>query len=318
MTTHTMSLREDRRMGLLDGRVAVVTGAGRGLGREHALALAAEGAAVVVNDLGTGADGSGATSEPATEVVQLITSTGGRAVADASDVADSAAAGALVQAAVDTFGRLDILVNNAGILRDRMAFNLSDADWDAVLRVHLYGHFHAARAAAAHWRALAKSAGQAWGRIVNTTSESGLYGNLGQVNYAAAKAGIAAMTVVLARELGRYGVTVNAVAPRAATRLLGVAEPEAAQGGELDPANVSPLVVFLCTDAAATISGQVFAVWGGRVQRVQGWKPAETIQTEGRWSLEALIEAAPRLFPDGRGGVPPFYPLEAEAVGSAG
>lgn len=304
-------------MAELEGRVALVTGAGRGVGRAEALALAAEGAAVVVNDVGSGADGSGADAGPAQAVVEEIRGGGGRAVADTGNVADSAAAAAMVQRALDTFGRLDIVVNNAGILRDRMSFNMSDEEFDAVLRVHTYGHFYVARAAAQYWRGESKAGRPTWGRMVNTTSESGLYGNAGQLNYAAAKAGIAAMTLVLARELERLSVTVNAIAPRAATRLLGGGGIAADDGGPLDPANVAPFVVFLCTDAAQGITGQVFAVWGGRVQRVQGWTPAETIDTDGRWTVAQLRRAVPRLFPDGHSGVPPFYPLtEGQTTGA--
>ena len=298
-------------MGELDGRVAIVTGAGRGLGRAHALALAAEGAAVVVNDLGGATDGSGGDPGPAGAVVTEIAGRGGAAMADHGNVSEARTAARLVETALQEFGRLDIVVNNAGILRDRMSFNLSDEDFEAVLRVHLYGHFYLCRAAGAHWRARGKAGEKVSGRIVNTTSESGLFGNAGQINYAAAKAGIAAMTVVLARELERFDVTVNAVAPRAATRLLGGAPAQPADtDGPLDPSNVAPWVVFLCTDAAAGITGQVFTVWGGRVQRVQGWTPAEHIDTDGRWTLATLREAAPRLFPPGgHTGVPPFYPV---------
>lgn len=297
-------------MGELDGRAAIVTGAGRGVGRAHALALAAEGAAVVVNDLGGNPDGTGAEAGPAESVVTEITAAGGRAVADGGSVSDPAACEAMVQRCVAEFGRLDIVVNNAGILRDRMSFNLDDADFDAVLKVHTYGHFYLSRAAARHWRARSKAGEPTSGRIVNTTSESGLYGNTGQVNYAAAKAGIAAMTLVLARELERVNVTVNAIAPRAATRLLGgTPSPTEQPGGPLDPANIAPFVVYLCTDSAAHITGQVFAVWGSRVQRVQGWTPAEHIDTEGRWTLDGIRAAADGLFSAGASGVPPFYPL---------
>jgi len=298
-------------MGELEGRVAIVTGAGRGVGRAEALALAAEGAAVVVNDLGGAADGTSGDPGPARAVADEIVGGGGRATADVGSVSDPTTAARLVDMAVGEFGRLDIVVNNAGILRDRMSFNLTDEDFDAVLKVHLYAHFYLARAAGAHWRARSKAGEPTSGRIVNTTSESGLYANAGQINYAAAKAGIAAMTVVLARELGRFNVTANAIAPRAATRLLGTVREDAASGdgGPLDPANVAPFVTFLCTDAAAHITGQVFTVWGGRVQRVQGWTPAEHIDTQGRWTVASLRAAAPGLFPYGESGVPPFYPV---------
>ena len=206
-------------MGLLDGRVAIVTGAGRGLGRAHALALAEEGAFVVVNDPGVGGDGSGTDPAPAEIVVAEIEKTGGRAVANLDSCADWKAAENLVAQAVDTFGSLDILVNNAGILRDKMSFNMTEGDWDAVMQVHLKGHFAPSRFASGYWRAQAKAGKGAYGRIINTSSESSYLGLVGQVNYATAKAGIVGMTVTMARELERIGVTVNAIAPRARTRM---------------------------------------------------------------------------------------------------
>jgi len=206
--------------GLCEGRVAIVTGAGRGIGREHALMLASEGAKVVVNDLGGATDGTGSDLGPAKEVVAEIETQGGEAVVDGSDVTDFEAAGRLVAQTVETFGRLDVLVNNAGILRDRMIFSMSEAEWDAVVAVHLKGHFCATRHAAAHWRERSKAGDEVDARIINTASPSGLYGNAGQTNYGAAKAGIAALTMVEALELGRYGVTANCLAPTAVTRLV--------------------------------------------------------------------------------------------------
>ena len=207
-------------MGLLDGKVAIVTGAGRGIGREEALVLASEGAKVIVNDLGAGLHGEGgADAHPAQEVVDLIKKNGGDAAVNGDDVSTWAGGKGLVEQAIDTFGSLDILVNNAGILRDKMSFNMDESDWDDVIRVHLKGHFTATHHAAVYWRNRSKSGEDVTGRIINTSSEAGLFGNAGQANYAAAKAGIAALTLVEARELGRYGVTSNAIAPRARTRM---------------------------------------------------------------------------------------------------
>jgi NAD(P)-dependent dehydrogenase (short-subunit alcohol dehydrogenase family) len=261
---------------LCDGRVAIVTGAGRGIGREHALMLASEGAKVVVNDLGGATDGTGADLGPAKEVVAEIEAGGGEAVVDGADITDFDAAGRLVAAAVEAFGRLDVLVNNAGILRDRMVFSMSEAEWDAVVAVHLKGHFCATRHAAAHWRERSKAGDAVDARIVNTASPSGLYGNAGQVNYGAAKAGIAAMTMVEALELGRYGVTANCLAPTAITRLVAPV-----MGGEdnipaemketLAPRWVAVVATWLASPASRGVTGRVFDVRGDRLVIAEGW-----------------------------------------------
>lgn len=296
-------------MGALDGKVAIVTGAGRGIGRGEAMALAAEGAAVVVNDLGVSADGTAVGASPAELVVEEITAAGGRAVADANDVASWAGAEALVQGAIAGFGRLDVLVNNAGFLRDAMSFNMDEAAWDDVVRVHLKGHFAPTRFAAAHWRERAKAGEGSGGAIVNTASEAGLYGGTGQANYVAAKAGIAGMTIGLARELSRYGVRVNAVAPRARTRMTEALLGEAVAGeegafDEWDPDNVGPVVAWLASDAAADVSGQVFVVVGGRVHRFRGWEMVAEIEQDGRWSVEAIQARRIELFGEDRPGPP--------------
>jgi NAD(P)-dependent dehydrogenase (short-subunit alcohol dehydrogenase family) len=303
---------------LLDGKVAIVTGAGRGLGRSHALALAAEGARIVVNDPGLSREGASAEgSRPAQQVVEEIIAGGGEAVANFDSVAEWKAAEGLVQQAVETFGGLDILVNNAGILRDKMSFNIDEEDWDSVITVHLKGHFAPSTFAARHWRARSKAGEEVYGRIINTSSESGLYGNVGQVNYAAAKSGIAAMTLVMARELERVGVTVNAIAPRARTRmtedLAPYSERERGDYDDRAPENVSPVVVWLASPDAADITGQVFAVRGPIVQLVRGFEPGPTIDAGGRaWSPDELASAGRKLF-DKRGpGLPPNYLREME------
>jgi NAD(P)-dependent dehydrogenase (short-subunit alcohol dehydrogenase family) len=299
------------RVGALDGKVAIVTGAGRGIGRGEALALAAEGAAVVVNDLGASADGSALAERPAAGGVAEVVAAGGRAVADDHDVASWDGAEALVERALDAFGRLDVLVNNAGFLRDRMCFNLDEAAWDDVVRVHLKGHVAPTRFAAAHWRARAKAGDDSPAAIVNTASEAGLYGGTGQVNYVAAKAGIAAMTLGLARELKRYNVRVNAVAPRARTRmteaLLG--EHVATGAGDFDewhPDNVGPVVAWLASDRSAGISGQVFVVVGGRVHRFRGWELVGEVEQDHRWSVDELAARRDDLFGEDRTGPPPI------------
>ncbi|WP_068183340.1 SDR family NAD(P)-dependent oxidoreductase [Mycobacterium sp. UM_CSW] len=300
-------------MGLLDGRVAIVTGAARGLGRAHALGLASEGAFVVVNDPGVGGDGSGADSTPAELVVAEIEKLGGRAVANLDSCADWAAAEGLVAQAVETFGSLDILVNNAGILRDKMSFNLTEDDWDSVINVHLKGHFAPSRFAAAHWRARAKAGKEVYGRIVNTSSESGYLGLVGQVNYATAKAGIVGMTAAMARELERIGVTVNAISPRARTRMTtsSFANYGQVQEGAFDdraPENVSPLVVWLASPAAAHVSGQLFTIYGGDIDlKSQPQTVAHLSVGDRRWAVEDLLERSGEFFSEGHlPGVPPL------------
>jgi NAD(P)-dependent dehydrogenase (short-subunit alcohol dehydrogenase family) len=299
-------------VGLLDGKVAIVTGAGRGIGRAEALLLASEGASVVVNDLGGDWTGEGKDDRPAQQVVDEVVATGGTAVANYDDVASWEGGQALVDQAVQTYGALDVLVNNAGILRDKMSFNMTEDDWDAVIKVHLKGHFCSSRSAAAYWRQRSKETGAPVGAaIVNTSSESGLYGNAGQLNYAAAKAGIAAMTVVLARELERVGVRVNAIAPVARTRLtesLGGAFMEQ-KGGDFDrfaPENVAPVVAWLASDLAAGVSGQVVKVQGGVLQVVQGWRPITEVKAEKPWTVDTVDEARSALFARSEAGVPPF------------
>jgi NAD(P)-dependent dehydrogenase (short-subunit alcohol dehydrogenase family) len=286
----------------LTGKVAIVTGAGRGIGREHALALAQAGAKLVVNDLGGSLAGEGNDLSPAQQVVAEIEATGGEAIANGANVADFAQAGELVQAAIDTFGRLDILVNNAGILRDRMLVNMTEEEWDSVIAVHLKGHFAPTRHAAAYWRERSKAGDEVHGRVINTSSPSGVFGNIGQANYGAAKAGIAGFTVVVAQELGRYGVTVNCLAPNARTRMtedtFDMGAP--AEGFDpLDPSNMSPLVVALCADEAQGITGQVFHVWGGAINALQGWTSGELFASDEKWNADALLGELLDRFPDG-------------------
>jgi NAD(P)-dependent dehydrogenase (short-subunit alcohol dehydrogenase family) len=289
-------------MGLLDGKVAIVTGAGRGIGREHALALARAGAAVVVNDLGGSLAGEGSDAAPAQHVVAELEALGGRAVADGENVADFEGARRLVEHAIDAFGRLDILVCNAGILRDRMLVNMEEAEWDAVIAVHLKGHFAPARHAAAHWRDRAKAGEDVRGRVINTSSPSGVFGNVGQANYGAAKAGIAMLTIITAQELGRYGVTVNCIAPNARTRMTESAfELPSDEGGfdALAPRNSTPIVVALCADEAQSITGQVFHVFGGAVNMLTPWSPGELFERDGGWEPGALLEELLERLPDG-------------------
>jgi NAD(P)-dependent dehydrogenase (short-subunit alcohol dehydrogenase family) len=278
---------------LCQDRIVIVTGAGRGIGRAHALAFAAEGAAVVVNDVGVSIDGGGAEADPAQQVAEEIVAAGGQAVANTDDVADWAGAESLVNTAIEHFGRLDVLVNNAGFLRDRMLANLSEEEWDAVIRVHLKGHFAPLRHAATYWRTESKQGRQPAARVINTSSGAGLLGSVGQGNYAAAKAGIAAMTIVAAAELGRYGITVNAIAPAARTRMTEqtFAEKMAAPAHGFDamaPENVSPLVVWLGSGESANVTGRVFEVEGGRVSVADGWQHGPEVDKGSRWEPREL------------------------------
>jgi NAD(P)-dependent dehydrogenase (short-subunit alcohol dehydrogenase family) len=284
-------------MSLLEGRVAIVTGAGRGIGRAHALELAAHGAAVVVNDFGVSLAGEGTGEAPADEVVAAIEAAGGRAVANGADVADFEQAAAMVRQAIETFGGLDILVNNAGFVRDRMLVNTSEEEWDAVIRVHLKGHFAPLRHAGAYWRAEAKEGRQRAARVINTSSGAGLQGSVGQATYSAAKAGIAGLTLVAAQEMGRYGVTVNAIAPVAKTRMT---------EGAFDtsqmalPEDNSPVVAWLASEAAGDVTGRVIEVDGSRITVETGWAHGPSRDNGTRWTaaeigpaLRGLLAEAP-------------------------
>jgi NAD(P)-dependent dehydrogenase (short-subunit alcohol dehydrogenase family) len=299
-------------VGVLDGKVAIVTGAGRGIGRGEALLLASEGAHVVVNDLGTAGDGGGNDATPAQQVVDEITAAGGSALANYEDVTDWDGAKRLVDAAIDSFGGLNILVNNAGILRDKMSFNMDESDFDAVIKVHLKGHFAPTRWASAYWRDLSKAGKEPSGRIINTSSEAGVYGNVGQANYSAAKGGIYSMTLALARELKRFGVTANAIAPRARTRMtenLGGQFSEAVAEGSFDdlhPDNIAPVVGWLASDAAAEVNGQIFMVTGGRVHLLSPFEPVGEVRQDHRWTVTELIAAKDQLFGDRWSKVPRF------------
>lgn len=298
-------------MGLLDGKVAIVTGGARGVGRGEALLLAEEGASVVVNDLGGEWDGSGRDERAAQIVVDEITTAGGKAAANYDDVADWEGGQRLVNQAIETFGGLDILVCNAGILRDRTIFNMTEDEWDSVIRVHLKGHFVPMRFATAYWREKAKAAGGATtGRIVLTASEAGLYGNAGQTNYSAAKAGIASMAISAAREVAKYGVTVNSICPRARTRMtentFGAFKMADGQFDSWAAENVAPWVAYLCTDEAAHISGQCFVVGGGSIDLEQGWHQVNTIAKNDRWTVEELVKASQDLFADHSSEIPRF------------
>ena len=287
---------------ILDGRVAVVTGAGRGIGRAHALELAAQGAAVVVNDFGVSLSGEGEdAASPAEQVVAEIEAAGGRAVANAADVADFDQAEAMVRQAIDTFGGLDVLVNNAGFVRDRMLVNTSEEEWDAVVRVHLNGHFAPLRHAGAYWRTEAKEGRRREARVINTSSGAGLQGSIGQTTYSAAKAGIAGMTLVAAAELGRYGVTVNAIAPVARTRMTEGAFDTSAMP---DPADNSPVVAWLASVEAGDVTGRVIEIEGGKVTVENGWTHGPAADLGRRWEsaevgdrLRALLAQAPRPEP---------------------
>lgn len=299
-------------MAMLDGRVAIITGAGGGIGRAHALGFAAEGARVVVNDIGVGLDGSPAGGGSAAQsVVDEIVAAGGQAVASGADVADWEQAAGLIETAVDAFGRLDAVVNNAGIVRDRMIANTSEAEFDAVLAVHLKGHFATIRHAAAHWRALSKAGETVDARIINTSSGAGLQGSVGQGNYSAAKAGIAALTLVAAAEMGRYGVTVNAIAPSARTRMTEtvfaemMARPESGFDA-MAPENITPLVVWLASADSRDVTGRVFEVEGGIVRVAEGWARGPQADKGARWDAAELGPIVRELLAAARTPVPVY------------
>jgi NAD(P)-dependent dehydrogenase (short-subunit alcohol dehydrogenase family) len=301
--------------GICAGRVVVVTGAGRGIGRAHALEFARQGARVVVNDVGAAPDGAGRSLEPAQEVVEQIREFGGEAVANGDDVADWAGAGRLVQSAVESFGGLDVLVNNAGFLRDRMLVSLSEPEWDEVIRVHLKGHFAMLRHASAYWRERAKAGHSVDARIINTSSGAGLLGSIGQGNYVAAKAAIAGLTVVAAAELARYGVTVNAIAPAARTRMTEpvFADRMAAPDGGFDamaPENIAPLVVWLGSDRSRQVTGRMFEVEGGAISLATGWRHGPRVDRGRRWDPAELDDPIKQLLAD----APPPEPVYGAAA----
>jgi len=280
-------------MNTLQGRVALITGAGRGIGREHALLFAAEGAKVVVNDLGGNPDGTGADASAAQQVVDEIKAAGGEAVANHDDISSWEGAERLVRQAVDTFGDLHVVVNNAGILRDRMLPNMTEEEFDAVIKVHLKGHFCVSRFAAAYWRDQSKAGAQADRSIINTSSVSGLFGMPGQTNYGSAKTAIATFSIIANAELQRYGVRVNAIAPTARTRLTGGAD-DIDANDPMHPGNVSPFVAYLATERCP-INGRIFLVWDGQVRLVQPFAAIDGIEKEGRWTVEELEKEAARL-----------------------
>ncbi len=288
-------------MGICDDRVVIVTGAGRGIGRGHALEFARQGAKVVVNDLGAESDGSGGSTGPAGEVVDAIRAMGGEALANGDDVADWAGAQRLIQTAIDAFGTLDVLVNNAGFLRDRMVVSTAEEEWDAVIRVHLKGHFAPTRFAAAYWREQQKAGVAVDGRVINTSSGAGLMGSVGQGAYSAAKAGIAGLTMVEAAELGRYGVTVNAIAPAARTRMTEavfadtMAAPADDAFDEMAPENIAPLVVWLGSCESAGVTGRVFEVEGGVISVADGWQHGPREDKGARWEPNEIGPVVARL-----------------------
>ncbi|MFJ8996191.1 SDR family oxidoreductase [Streptomyces sp. NPDC102279] len=286
----------------LDGRVAVITGAGRGIGRGHALEFARRGAKVVVNDLGGSRDGTGSDAGPAAAVVEEILAAGGEAIANTDDVADEQGAKNLIDSAIEHFGRLDVLVNNAGILRDRTVANMTYAEWDAVIRVHMRGTFGPTHFAVAHWRNLAKAGETVDARVINTSSSSGLYCNPGQANYGAAKAGIASFSVITAREVARYGITVNAIYPSALSRMTedlaaaaNLAPGTADVFDPTDPENVAPVVAWLAGPDAKDVTGRVFGVYGGRVTVAEGWHAGPSAESDKRWTVEELDDVLPHL-----------------------
>ena len=295
-------------MGICDGRVVIITGAGRGLGREHALAFAAEGAKVVVNDVGASLQGEGNDMSPAQEVVELIRESGGEAITNGDDISDWDGAGRLVQSAIDTFGGLDTVVTNAGIVRDRMFVNMSVDEWDAVIRVHLRGTFCPVKHAVDYWRAESKAGRQRDGRVVTTSSGAGLHGSIAQTNYSAAKAGIATFTINIAAELGRIGVNANSIAPSARSRMTEeafaemMAKPESGFDA-MDPANISPLVVWLGS-GDCNVSGRIFECAGGLISLADGWQIGAEFDKGAKWDpaeigsvVDDLVKAAPAPFP---------------------
>jgi NAD(P)-dependent dehydrogenase (short-subunit alcohol dehydrogenase family) len=294
---------------LCEGRVAIVTGAGRGIGRAHALALAAEGAKVVVNDLGVESDGAGGSRSPAQEVVDLIRTRGGEAIVNGDNIADWEQSQNVVKEAIEAFGRLDVVVNNAGIVRDRMFVSTSEDEWDAVINVHLKGHFCLSRHACAYWRGQSKAGEKVDARIINTSSGAGLFGSVGQGNYSAAKAGVATLTLVQAAELGRYGVTSNAIAPAARTRMTETAfaemmkKPDQGFDG-MAPENISPLVVWLASKQSSQVSGQMFEISKGSICVMTGWQRGPEKDRGERWDpkdlgpvVHELLEKAPKAVP---------------------
>lgn len=287
--------------GTCAGRVVVITGAGNGIGRAHALAFAAQGAKVVVNDLGGARDGgrecAGSSSGPAQTVADQIVAAGGEAVANTDDISSWAGAQRLISQAIEAFGGLDVVVNNAGILRDRMIVTMTEQDWDSVIGVHLKGTFSVLHHAAGYWRQRAKEGHANDARVINTTSPSGLFGNAGQANYGAAKAGIASLTVIAARELDRYGVTVNAIAPTALTRMTEDIEMMRATAAstDLSPEAISPLVVWLGSAESRDVTGRVFGVWGNAITVLEGWVNGPTVSRETRWDQDGLSAVVPGL-----------------------
>ena len=286
---------------ICEGRVVIVTGAGRGIGRAHALLFAREGAKVVVNDLGTEADGQGRSGGPASDVVESIRAMGGEAIASGEDVADFEGAGRLVKAALDTWGRLDVVVNNAGFLRDRMFVSTSEAEWDAVIRVHLKGHFCTSRHAAAYWREQSKAGKTVDARVINTSSGAGLQGSVGQSAYSAAKAGIAGLTLVQAAEMGRYGVAVNGIAPAARTRMTEaifaetMKKPEDGSFDQMAAENVAPLVVWLGSPESKGVTGRMFEVEAGRISVADGWRRGPEIDKGACWEPDEVGAAVREL-----------------------
>jgi NAD(P)-dependent dehydrogenase (short-subunit alcohol dehydrogenase family) len=309
---------------LCEGRVAIVTGAGRGIGREHALSLARQGAKVVVNDLGGAVDGSGGDLSPAESVVAEIADMGGEAIADGENVADFDGAKRMIDAAVDAFGDLHVVINNAGILRDRMLANMTEAEWDAVINVHLKGTFAPSHHAVAYWRDRSKAGAEVSGRIINTTSVSGIYGNIGQTNYGAAKAGIAAFTTIAALEVARYGVTVNAVAPAALTRMtenLGMGDGSEEDKEAMSPRWIAPIVTWLASEESSAVSGRVFEASGRVLAVAEGWvrgpcvEPVDDPTKMGALVEAMLAEARPNSGMDGEPGGPPQSPTAPNSKG---